>query len=480
MEPDWTSLIEQARQAARRAYARYSGLQVGAAALTDQGRVVTGCNVENASYGLTLCAECILVGNLRLSGGERLVAVAVAGPDGQLIPPCGRCRQVLLEHAAEDGQLLTADGPIMITALLPGSFGEGFLPDRRASSEAVAGPVGADLQAAIQAMPKVALHDHLDGGLRPQTMIELAAAAGHDLPTTDPAELATWFFAAADSGSLPRYLETFDHTVACLQTAEALTRVAYEWVLDLAADNVVYGEARWAPTQHEAGGLTLVDAVRAVGEGLRRGSAETGMVAGQLLTGMRQDQRSDEVAQLVVDRVDDTIVGFDLAGPEAGFPPSGHAAAFDLLRSHGCPVTIHAGEAAGLESIEDALERGARRLGHGVRLVDDLAAEGPGEVATRVAAEGIVLEVCPSSNLQTGIAETMAEHPFGQLWQAGLPVTVSCDNRLMSRTTMTRELTLVAETFGLGLADLQELQQRALAAGFAPESVKVAVAERLA
>ncbi|WP_232550164.1 adenosine deaminase [Propioniciclava soli] len=329
----------------------------------------------------------------------------------------------------------------------------------------------------IAALPKVVLHDHLDGGLRASTVFEIAQEIGHPLPADDPDALATWFYASAESGTLVEYLETFVHTIAVMQTAAHLERVAREWVVDLAADGVVYGEARWAPEQHTAGGLTLRQAVAAVGAGLRAGMADaaasgTPMVARQLVTSLRHTPPSREVADLARFGADDLVVGFDLAGPEDGFPAGGHHETFAYLADHLVPVTIHAGEAAGVASIAGAIAERALRLGHGARLVEDIAPDGDGwslgPVATWVRDRRIPLELSPTSNLQTGVCATVAEHPFGLLERLGFVVTVNCDNRLMSRTSPSREMGLLVDAFGYDLADLRRFTVDAARAGFLP------------
>lgn len=313
----------------------------------------------------------------------------------------------------------------------------------------------------IAALPKVVLHDHLDGGLRPATVLELAAKIGYPLPAQDPQALGEWFVSAADSGSLPRYLETFDHTVAVLQTAEALERVAREAVLDLAADGVVYTEQRWAPEQHLAGTLDLQQAVEAVGRGLAAGEAEAGaqgrrIVARQLVTAMRHADRGVEIAELALaNRGRHGVVGFDIAGAELGFPPSRHVDAFDVLSEAFFPVTVHAGEADGVASIADALHAGrALRLGHGVRIIEDVQGEDLGLVATWVRDRRVPLEVCPTSNVQTGAATSVAEHPVSRLRDLGFTVTINTDNRLMSGTSMTREMQRLVGEAGWTLDDL--------------------------
>lgn len=337
-----------------------------------------------------------------------------------------------------------------------------------------------------RALPKIALHDHLDGGLRPATIIEEAAKVGHQLPATDPAELGKWFFAAADSGSLVRYLETFVHTVAVMQTAAALRRVAREFVEDQAADGVVHAEARWAPEQHVAGGLSLREAIEAVRDGLAEGVAAAAaagreITAGQIVTAMRHvPEPTTEIAELAVAYRDDSVLGYDIAGAELGFPPERFAASFDYLRHHHFRFTIHAGEADGLGSIDGAVQLGASRIGHGVRLVEDIGADGSlGELAAYIRDRRIALEVCPSSNLQTGISDAIASHPFGRLADLGFHVTVNCDNRLMSATTMSREYALLSEAFGYGLDDLERFTLNAAEAAFVPFDAQLRLAQRV-
>ena len=339
---------------------------------------------------------------------------------------------------------------------------------------------------AIAPLPKVSLHDHLDGGLRPRTIIELADEIGHPVPETDEVALGEWFIAQSTSGSLVEYLKTFDLTVAVMQTAPALERIAREFVVDLAADGVVWGEVRWAPEQHLARGLSLDDAVEAVQRGLDAGveeAADAGheIRVGQLVTAMRQGDRGREIAELAVRHRDRGVVGFDIAGPEAGFPPSRLRDAFDYLASSFFPATIHAGEADGLDSIRSALLDGrALRLGHGVRLAEDVTLETEGDVtyatlgpvAQWVKDREIALECSPTSNVQTGAfaqwGTELADHPFDVLYQLGFRVTVNTDNRLMSGTSLTRELAILAETFGYDLDDLAVFQLNAAAAAFLP------------
>ncbi len=331
---------------------------------------------------------------------------------------------------------------------------------------------------AIRQAPKVLLHDHLDGGLRPDTVIELAAESGYQaLPSTDPDNLGQWFAASADSGSLERYLETFAHTCGVMQTEAALARVAEEAVADLAADGVVYAEIRYAPELFCERGLALEQIIEAVQAGFERGvrraeAAGRPIRVGQLLCGMRQHARSAEIAELAVRYRDAGVVGFDIAGPEAGFPPTRNLDAFEYLRQRNAHFTIHAGEAFGLPSIWEAIQHcGAERLGHGVRIVDDIKVSDDGTIhlgrlAGYVRDRRIPLEMCPSSNLQTGAAPSIAEHPIGLLSELRFRVTVNTDNRLMSHCSMTGEMAALASAFGYGWSDLQWFTVNAMKSSF--------------
>jgi adenosine deaminase len=331
--------------------------------------------------------------------------------------------------------------------------------------------------------PKALLHDHLDGGLRPATIVELADAIGHPLPADDPGRLGDWFVTAADSGSLERYLETFAHTVAVMQTPAALHRVARECALDLAADGVVYAEVRYAPEQHLEGGLTLDEVVEAAHAGFVDGAAEAAALGrpiriGTLLTAMRHAARSQEIAELAVRYRDNGVVGFDIAGAEAGFPPTRHLDAFEYLQRENFHFTIHAGEAFGLPSIWQAIQWcGADRLGHGVRIVDDITGSERmlGRLAAYVRDKRIPLELCPSSNVQTGAAASIADHPIGLLHDLRFRVTVNTDNRLMSGTSMSREMALLAEAFGWGWSELQWLTINAMKSAFIPYDERLAI-----
>jgi adenosine deaminase len=334
----------------------------------------------------------------------------------------------------------------------------------------------------IRRAPKVLLHDHLDGGLRPRTVIDLAVQEGYEgLPTTDVAELTRWFTESADSGSLERYLETFKHTVGVMQSAAALTRTAAECAQDLADDGVVYAEVRFAPELHLERGLTLHQVVEAVLRGFREGSAGRDIRVGVLLGAMRHAARSLEIAELAVEYRDRGVVGFDIAGAEAGYPPTRHLDAFQYMQRENGHFTIHAGEGFGLPSIWEALQWcGADRLGHGVRIVDDITVKDDGEVelgrlAAYVRDKRVPLEMCPSSNVATGAAPSIAEHPIGLLRTLFFRVTVNTDNRLMSGTSMTNEMAQLVEAFGYGWADLQWFTINAMKSAFLPFDQRLAL-----
>lgn len=339
----------------------------------------------------------------------------------------------------------------------------------------------------IRRAPKVLLHDHLDGGLRPATIVDLAAAVGYDrLPSADPDKLGTWFRAAADSGSLERYLETFTHTCAVMQTREALARVAAECAEDLADDGVVYAEVRYAPEQHLTAGLTLDQVVEAVNEGFRRGERDAAargrrIKVAALLTAMRHTARSREIAELANRHRDRGVVGFDIAGAEAGHPPTRHLDAFEYLQRENFHFTIHAGEAFGLPSIWEAVQWcGADRLGHGVRIIDDITVSDDGRVhlgrlAAYVRDKRIPLEMCPTSNLQTGAADSYADHPIGLLRRLYFRVTVNTDNRLMSGTSMSREFEHLAQAFGYDLDDIQWFTVNGMKSSFLPFDERLAM-----
>ncbi len=339
----------------------------------------------------------------------------------------------------------------------------------------------------IRRAPKALLHDHLDGGLRPATVLELAGQYGYeDLPATDVESLTSFFRAAAHSGSLVRYLEPFAHTVGVMQTPEALHRVAYECVEDLARDNVVYAEIRFAPELHMDAGLSLdavVDAVLAgFADGEMAAAAEGhAIVVRCLVTAMRHAARSREIAELAIRFRDKGVVGFDIAGAEAGYPPTRHLGAFEYMRNNNARFTIHAGEAFGLPSIQEAISFcGADRLGHGVRIVDDIVVHDDtyatlGPLASILRDKRVPFELCPSSNVQTGAVASIAEHPFALLARLRFRVTVNTDNRLISDTTMSQEMLRLVEAFGYGWSDLERFTVNAMKSAFIPFPERLAL-----
>ena len=327
----------------------------------------------------------------------------------------------------------------------------------------------------LRSLPKVLLHEHLDGVLRPRTLIELARESGYtQLPTQDPDALAAWFFRGANQGSLPKYLEGFAHTIAVMQTPEALERVAYEQVEDLKNDGVVYFESRFAPVFHTSGGLTHEQIVAAVLKGLERGKKDFGVSSGLIICAMRNMNVSLEMAELAVDFRQRGVVGFDLAGEEGGYPPKKHIEAFHYIQRQNFNITVHAGEGFGKESIWQAIQYcGAHRIGHGTRLVDDIALAGGkavklGDLAQYVLDKRIPLEICLISNIHTGAAASLAEHPFKIFFQEKFRVTLNTDNRLMSDTNMVKEFQAAADAFGLGVDDFEKITINAMKSAFIP------------
>lgn len=333
----------------------------------------------------------------------------------------------------------------------------------------------------IRRAPKVLLHDHLDGGLRPSTVVDLASDVGYgDLPTKNPDELAGWFTRGADRGSLEAYLEGFRHTVAVMQTPEALERVAYECVHDLADDGIVYAEVRFAPELHTEAGLSLDQIMQAVLTGFREGSAERDITVGTLVTAMRTAARSREIAEVAVRWRDEGVVGFDIAGAEAGYPPTRHLDAFHLIQRANSHITIHAGESFGLRSIWEAVQFcGAERLGHGVRIVDDIdtTTDPPtlGRLAAFVRDRRIPLEMCPTSNVHTKAAPSLAEHPLDLLRRLRFRVTVNTDNRLMSGVTLSSEFAAVSDAFDLDINEVRWLTINAMKSAFWPFADRLAL-----
>ena len=327
--------------------------------------------------------------------------------------------------------------------------------------------------ALIRRLPKVLLHEHLDGGLRPQTVIDLAAECRYSaLPTTNAAELGEWFHRGANKGSLPEYLEGFTHTCAVMQTRAAIERVAFEFIEDMHLDGVVYAEVRFAPCFHMARGLTPEAIVQAAVDGLTRGEEKYGVKWGLIVCAMRHRTDSLEWAELAIDFRGRGTVGFDLAGEEAGYPPKRHVEAFNAIQRANFYSTLHAGEAFGVASIWQALQLcGAHRLGHATRLTDDMTIVGGrivklGSLAQYILDRRIPLEMCLSSNVHTGAVLSMAEHPFKLYYDRGFRVTLNTDDRLMSDTSMTKEFRIAVDEFGLGLPDLEKVTINAMKSAF--------------
>ncbi len=336
----------------------------------------------------------------------------------------------------------------------------------------------------IRTLPKVLLHDHLDGGLRPQTVIELAKDVGYKkLPTTDAGELAEWFHRGAARGSLPLFLEGFEHTCGVMETEEALERSAYEMLEDMKNDGVVYVETRFAPIFHAGKGLHWETIVKAVLRGLEKGKKKFGVHYGLILCAMRnmKPSISQELAELAVDFRDRGVVGFDLAGEEGGYPPKKHVDAFHYIQRENFNITIHAGEAFGKESIWQAIQWcGAHRIGHATRLIEDMKLKdgqvmSMGRLAQYVLDKRIPLEMCLTSNVHTGAVDRLENHPFGIYYRYKFRVTLNTDDRLMSNITLTDEFQTAAEVFGLKLDELEKLTINAMKSAFIPYKQRIAI-----
>ncbi len=337
----------------------------------------------------------------------------------------------------------------------------------------------------LKSLPKVLLHDHLDGGVRPSTIIELARDLQYNkLPTSDPGELAEWFHRGARRGSLPLYLEGFAHTCGVMQTEDALERVAYEMMEDMYNDGVVYVETRFAPVFHTDKGLHWEDVVNAVLKGLDRGEKDFGVEYGLIICAMRNMKLSQEMAELAVDYRERGVVGFDLAGEEGGFPPKKHVDAFHYIQRENFNITVHAGEAFGKESIWQAIQWcGAHRIGHATRLIEDIGLDKRephkivkmGYLAQYVLDKRIPLEICLTSNVDTGAVKSLEEHPFGVLHKYKFRVTLNTDDRLMSDTTMTKEFKIAHQVFRLSLDDLEKITINAMKSAFIPYNRRIRV-----
>ena len=338
----------------------------------------------------------------------------------------------------------------------------------------------------IRQAPKVLLHDHLDGGLRPRTIIELADETGYtDLPTANADELAAWMLRGANRKDLTLYLETFAHTVGVMQTAASIERVARECAEDLAADGVVYAEIRFAPELHTERGLDLDEVIEAVLTGFEAGSAGTDLTIRVICSAMRHLDRGLEVAQAAVRHRDDGVVGFDIAGPEDGFPPDDHLLAFQYCHRENFHVTIHAGEAYGPRSIWKAVQYcGAERLGHGIRIVEDWDVSSDGDIELGrlshfLRNRRIPLEVCPTSNVNTGVVDRIEDHPINKLVELRFRVTINTDNRLMSGVSMSSEMLALVDAFGYDWARLRWLTVNAMKSSFLPFRERLQIIEHV-
>jgi adenosine deaminase len=328
----------------------------------------------------------------------------------------------------------------------------------------------------IRSTPKVLLHDHLDGGLRPSTVIELANDLKYTkLPTKDPGELGEWFHQGANKGNLVEYLQGFEHTCAVMQTKEALSRVAYEMMEDMKNDGVCYVETRFAPVFSTSKGLYHEDVVNAVLEGLEKGKRDFGVGYGLILCGMRNMKNTLEIAELAVDFRNQGVVGFDLAGEEGGYPPKKHIEAFQFIQRANFNITVHAGEAFGKESIWQAIQWcGAHRIGHATHLKEDFTFDKDGNVvafgdlAQYVLDKRIPLEICLLSNVHTGAVDKIENHPFGILFKEKFRVTINTDDRLMSDTNMTKEFLTAIEYFNLNLEDVEKITINSMKSAFIP------------
>ena len=322
-----------------------------------------------------------------------------------------------------------------------------------------------------RALPKVLLHEHLDGGLRPQTLLELCMARGRAPPAEDATALAAWVQANANSGSLGRYLAGFALTVEAMASLPGCERVAFEAAEDARADGCVLAEFRIAPLLLEAFGLRGEAVVEALLAGLRRSALPCGLI----VCAMRSEPPGHTLraARLAARYAGAGVIGFDLAGAEAGHPPTPHAAAFAAARDAGLGLTCHAGEADVGSRVLEAAALGATRIGHGIHIATDA-------VLMRQARErGLHFEVCPSSNVHTGAAASLAAHPIREMLAAGLSLSVSTDNRLMSGVSLSGELQALHQVFGLGLAQIRQMQRAAAAASFMPMATRTAALQAL-
>ena len=329
-------------------------------------------------------------------------------------------------------------------------------------------------------LPKVLLHDHIDGGLRPQTIIELASKINLPLPSHEASAFQELIYEACNQGSLEKYLKNFDYTIAVMQTQDNLIRVARECVLDLAADGIHYAEVRGAPELFTRHGLSMRNVVEATLEGLRQGMQEAknlglSITTNLIICAMRQNYLSLEAAQIALEFREKGVVGFDIAGPEYGFPARNHLPAFELLQRKSFPFTIHAGESDSFASMLEAINVcGASRIGHGIRIMDEIDISKDqavlSDASKAIRDQQIHLEMSPTSNLQTGNIKDYNSHPAGVLIELGFNVALNTDNRLMSATSLSREYKVMQDAHNWDLNQINIMNTNALRAAFSGET----------
>jgi adenosine deaminase len=337
-------------------------------------------------------------------------------------------------------------------------------------------PPPSSVDTSARALPKVLLHEHLDGGLRVGTLLQLLKERGLAAPAPDEPSLSGWFNANAHAGSLEKYLQGFALTVAAMASPAAMQRVAREAAEDALADGAVLAEFRIAPLLFEAHGVSGEAAVEALLQGLQDSSLPLLQQSGLIVCAMRHlpPAETERAAKLAIRYQHLGVVGFDLAGPEAGFPPSQHAVSLRRVRDAGLAITLHAGEADSAERVLESGRLGARRIGHGVRLVDALNDPQQQHLINEALALGLHLEVCPTSNVHTGAARSIANHPITALWRAGLSLSYHTDNRLMSCISHSQEAAALLSQTPLTAADLVAMARQAAQHSFLPAAQRLA------
>jgi len=333
----------------------------------------------------------------------------------------------------------------------------------------------------IKSVPKVLLHDHLDGGLRPQTIIELADDLKYKkLPTRDKDALAKWFQVVENKESFAEFHWGFEHTTSILQTKEGLERVAYEMLEDMKSDGVIYVETRFAPSHHINKGMYLEETVTSVLKGLERGKKDFGVGYGLILCGIRNMKNTLDIAELAVNFRRDGVVGFDLTGHEHNSPPKRHLEAFQFIKRANFNITIHAGETFGKESIWQAIQYcGAHRIGHATRLIDDIIVNEDGEVesfgnlAQYILDKRMPLEICLLSNINTGVIDKLENHPFNILFKENFRVTLNTNHRLINASTMTREFLTAVNYFEITLDEIEKITINSMKSAFIPYADRI-------